>query len=326
MRLAVAGVFMIAFPSGLAADFHQDFRGKPFAARSFRVIGPEASTRIKSEDEGLRITLPAEQKSPEHVGLATTFLIKGDFEITVRYEILHADPPTTGNGVGLEFYVLTDTPTTEALGFYRLQRVKEGNVYMFTRATTTDQGQRRNTHKYKPSTTKAGQLRLTRAGTEVTYWAAEGAEDAFRKLHRVQLGAEDVHTVMLTAFPGKAQCAVDLRLIEFSVRAGEVAGNTEEPGVSPSRGRWVWVVAGLCGVGLVLGGILVRWRRSRVRNPESGVRGQESGDGGALAEADAAVVAFPCSACGKNLKAQRELAGKKVKCPQCAAMMLVPAG
>jgi serine/threonine protein kinase len=40
--------------------------------------------------------------------------------------------------------------------------------------------------------------------------------------------------------------------------------------------------------------------------------------------APAAMVSFPCARCGKNLKAKAVLAGKKVKCPQCAQALLVP--
>jgi DNA-directed RNA polymerase subunit RPC12/RpoP len=319
MKLAVVALFLTAFPDDTAVDFHQDFRGQPYAAKSFRTLGPERSTRIKSEPEGLRITLPAEQKSPEHVGLATTFTIKGDFEITLRYEILHADPPVTGNGVGLEFYVITDTPTTEALGFYRLRRVKEGDVYMFTRATTTDEGKRRNTHKFKPSTVKAGQLRLTRAGTEAVYWAADGDEAEFRELHRTQLGAEDVKTVMLTAFPGKDQSAVDLRLIEFRVRAGDLFANTEVLPPS-SRGPLFWALAGVAGAVLILGGLWALWRRSRPR-PQAQALAPNTGEESRHVSPD---VSFPCGSCGKNLKAKPEFAGKNVKCPQCGETMLVP--
>jgi hypothetical protein len=35
-------------------------------------------------------------------------------------------------------------------------------------------------------------------------------------------------------------------------------------------------------------------------------------------------VCFPCSACGKNLKARTALVGKKVKCPKCSKSTLVP--
>ena len=55
-----------------------------------------AAESIKSEPEGLRITLAANRRTAEPVGLATTFPIKGNFEITVRYSLLTADQPQAG--------------------------------------------------------------------------------------------------------------------------------------------------------------------------------------------------------------------------------------
>jgi DNA-directed RNA polymerase subunit RPC12/RpoP len=37
-----------------------------------------------------------------------------------------------------------------------------------------------------------------------------------------------------------------------------------------------------------------------------------------------AVIQFPCLQCGKKLKVQEELAGKKVKCPGCGNNLAVP--
>jgi hypothetical protein len=41
--------------------------------------------------------------------VATQFPIQGDVEITVSYEIIQADRPLAGWGVGLEVYLMTDT-------------------------------------------------------------------------------------------------------------------------------------------------------------------------------------------------------------------------
>jgi DNA-directed RNA polymerase subunit RPC12/RpoP len=41
-------------------------------------------------------------------------------------------------------------------------------------------------------------------------------------------------------------------------------------------------------------------------------------------EAVAPSVSFACAGCGKTVKARAELAGKKVKCPQCGQVIPVP--
>ncbi len=44
----------------------------------------------------------------------------------------------------------------------------------------------------------------------------------------------------------------------------------------------------------------------------------------AAADPARAFVSFPCSECGKGLKAKVELAGKKVKCSGCGKAVRVP--
>ena len=71
---------------------------------------------------------------------------------------------TTGYGVGFEVYIAADTPAQDALGFLRLTRVAEGDVYMCSRMTTTD-GKRQYRQQFIQTASKAGRLRLTRQGT-----------------------------------------------------------------------------------------------------------------------------------------------------------------
>src|SRR5687767_6302612 len=102
-----------------AGEIFQDFRGKDVDEQLFRLQGPQAASRITTEPQGLRITLPPDLKAATTVGFGTRTPTKGDFEITVGYEILQSERPTMGSGVGLEIYLKTDTPTEEAIAFYR---------------------------------------------------------------------------------------------------------------------------------------------------------------------------------------------------------------
>jgi hypothetical protein len=74
-------------------DFSYDFRDKDSLDANFKLIGRDAGSRIKHEPEGLRISLPGEQRTPDPLGVAPKFPIQGDFEITVGYEIMHAVSP-----------------------------------------------------------------------------------------------------------------------------------------------------------------------------------------------------------------------------------------
>jgi hypothetical protein len=63
-------------------------------------------------------------------------------------------------------------------------------------------------------------------------------------------------------------------------------------------------------------------RYCRVRKQPAGVAEK---DEQALPAAVSASVSIACSACGRKLKVRAELAGKKVKCPQCREALVVPA-
>src|SRR4051794_24251330 len=61
---------------------------------SFVPIGPDTEQCVKFEPEGLRITLPrGHPKMRPNTGVAFPFAVKGDFEITVGFAILHEPEP-----------------------------------------------------------------------------------------------------------------------------------------------------------------------------------------------------------------------------------------
>src|SRR5579864_8103167 len=85
-------------PGQLNTEIDEDLRsGQPLPA-VFRVIGHDGGKYTKQEKGGFRITLPADRKHTDRVGLEIARPIKGDFEITTSYEIIHADAPVTGYG------------------------------------------------------------------------------------------------------------------------------------------------------------------------------------------------------------------------------------
>jgi serine/threonine protein kinase len=301
-------------PASLGSTFYRDFRNRRSPDVSFRLIGPNVEHAIQPEDAGLRITLLANRGNTERAGLELKAPIKGNFEITVGYEILEAEQPKTGYGVGIELFVLTGGFLGEGLGVYRVVRVQQGEVYMLSR-NTTENGERKYRQKYIPTAARSGQLRITRKGTEATLWAAEGNTGDFQELGRYDLGPEDVQGVWLTAFTGHAPYRVDLRLVDLKIRSDipiselppdTPASSDEAP---KARGREWLTAALLFGLGVTLALLLVAWFWAR--------RGRNG-------EAVAPGISFPCPECRKKLRARAELAGKEVKCPQCGQRVAVP--
>jgi WD40 repeat protein/DNA-directed RNA polymerase subunit RPC12/RpoP len=87
-------------------------------------------------------------------------------------------------------------------------------------------------------------------------------------------------------------------------------------GIATKQNETGWLAAGLVGLGLVFllsFGSSVRlslWHFRTASKPPS--------------VEPASTRSFSCSECGKKLKVQADLAGKKVKCPQCGKAIIVP--
>ncbi len=143
--------------------------------------------------------------------------------------------PSKGNGVGLNM-ILAREGAGESVSFERNKRVQGDDVLLSTHQTTNPEGKAQWKTKQKPSTMTSGQLRMLRIGDEVTYWAAEGNSNSFRKVDIDQYCAAAINTIFLAAYPGFAQNAVDVRIKDLRVRQTAVAAadqRAEYPG-------WYW--------------------------------------------------------------------------------------
>ena len=212
-----------AQPSG---DFYHDFRGaKPLPA-VFKVQNYENQANLTAEKEGLRITLPAERQRTDRVGLKLPMNLAGDFEVTVGFEILHVAQPIKGNnGVELNM-ILAREGAGESVSFERNKRPNGDDVLLSAHQTTSPEGKAQWKTKQQPSTMTSGQLRMIRTGGEVTYWAAEGNSNNFRKVDISQYSTVAINTIFLAAYPGFSQNAVDVRLKELRVRQTAIAQPT----------------------------------------------------------------------------------------------------
>ena len=242
---------------GPVTDFYQDFRGSTPPGPGFQFIGFDPDITCKPEDGGLRITVPGSQKRREHAGLELTRLIRGNFEIRAGYEILAADQPEAGYGVGFELYVHTQSPERDRLGFFRVNRVKQGESYMVSRGST-ENGKNQYQNNCYATTARSGQLKVTRRGTEATAWAAEGFGGPFEEVQRTELGAQDVTRLVLAAYAGLSGHRVDLRIVDVKIRAGladsdEAVAAGETPG---GAGSWLALLGFL---GLILSAVAVRY-------------------------------------------------------------------
>jgi hypothetical protein len=269
----VLGITLL-FASGAVgqtgAEFYHDFRTNEFPHKHFTVIEVDPASTMKREAEGLRITLSGEQK--EIAGVVTKFNISGDFDITAGYEIIQAERPKTGYGVGFEIYITT--ATKHDITFYRRVRPTGKDVYSIFFRTSGPQGKRVPFSgpglDDLPAAGKIGQLRIARTGPEAVLYAAEGPGNPFRELYRVPFGTDAITMLRLAANRGGTPNPLDIRIQDLRVR-----GDFDVPGSERARGSAFWLVAICFAVGIVAAGLLVWWQRRRNRtvdshSPESG--------------------------------------------------------
>jgi len=332
LSLLICAAFGRAQGEPNADDVSYDFRGGQPLPAALKLVGDGAKNFVKVEAEGVRITLPATRKSTNEVGLLLTAPVRGNFEITTGYEILQADHPKSGHGVGFHLYV--ETSKNDGLGFLRLERIDRGNVYVRSHITASREGEKQYHMQFFETTAKAGQLRLTRDKDEVTLWAAEGA-GKFLELESVLLGGEDLKSVRVSAYIGHAPHALDVRIKDLRVRGGgnlaaanpsplakappqtAPGGGEAAPPLAPRSRLW-WAIAILVAatiVGLLI--FAVRAGLNRRNRPAAAATRP------AAPPEVASSISFPCAECGKKLKAKADLAGKRIKCPGCGKSVAV---
>ena len=317
-------------------EVYQDFRNKRPLLESLRLAGPDIASATKAEDEGLRITLPAERDHHWPVEVVLNFPATGDFEMTGTYELLAGERPAKGYGVGVSLMLADNEKRKKFAKVSRLMRAKEGSVHL-TEYWTPYQVKSTKTEA------KAGQLRLVRVGPSLRYLVSDGPGQAFREIwYQKNFGAEDLHYVRFgVTDSGEPGNPVDARLIDLRIRMGEIVPDKAlEPATLPApaplaepapvpteptskSGTKTWLAILLflgLGVTLAFAIGLSAWLLLRNRYPSTASPANEP----AKSETTSATVAFACSGCGKNLKANKAMAGKKVKCSQCGNAVLVP--
>lgn len=246
-------------------ELYFDFRGQPLPGE-LTLVGNDAGQLVRSEPEGLRITSPAGGlRGP--VGVGTRFRIQGDFEVTATVEILRADIPKQGFGVGATLYLQRVDPPTEGTNIGRLMRPK-GDKIMWDRRYDPPGEKPKFAGNSQPCSDKLVRLRLQRSGGQLAYlWAVGATGGDFSTLHQSEFGTDEVQQVMLRART-EGPYQIDIRLIDLRVRSGSVQVNAIPPvDVVPQSAthgsrRWL-LVALLLALLLTTGFVLVFWFRKR---------------------------------------------------------------
>lgn len=234
-----------------AEEWSHDFRRGLAGSPALQPIGPNYPQVARPDDKGLRINLQANRPKRGPVGVATRFRVRGNFEITASYEILNADVGTKGYGAGARLWVKLDAPTTDVISLGRVDRVKDGRIFVAYRVSKDASGKDVPQTQTAPSQARHGKLRLARTGTTLAFLVADGDATDFREIHRLEVGSHDLEQVQFTATTGDQPTAVDLRLRDLTLRADKLPSAPSTAGST----AWLWWAACAAGAVILLGGL-----------------------------------------------------------------------
>lgn len=250
----------------MAAHYSQVFRGRNFDPKLFRPTGSNAHQAISTTPLGLRIALKADHDNGLPVGLIGRPSVRGDFEITMAFNVIRSDKPTKGKGVGVSIWIGTASTTREAASVAWYLQLNGREVFSGMRAFTPPDGKREYQRASIKAETRVAKLRLTRSGSSLICLVAPEGSNKFKEIFRTDFGTEDVETVRFAVENGGSPTVVDALIDSISVESQDLPSQPAPPAASKS---WWWGILGFLAVTLLLGVYRV-WRSKRSARPVGG--------------------------------------------------------
>ena len=208
----------------LAQELNESFKDLPAENPRWGLISLKAKGFIRHEMEGLRITLPGVAETNQNVGLGTKLAVKGDFEVTLGYEILREPGPEIdrmSTVFALEIYLAG--LQREFASFTRQTSTGVGPRFrVLTRVSDAEQRQRLHGAKTVAAKEKTGRLRMVRTGVELAFLVAEGDAKDFVQLAKLPFGGADLIDIRFAASNTGMKADFDMRVTEMKVRGDAI--------------------------------------------------------------------------------------------------------
>ena len=170
--------------------------------------------------------------------------IQGDFEITATLEILHADQPKDGFGVGASLFINKVDPAAEGATLGRLVRPKGKQVVFWDQGFGKKKDELQFDIEYRPYSENQMRLRLNRAGTQLSYLLGKGLQgENFDELPTKEFGGNDIEKVIVRVTTGKQPVLVDVRLIELRIRSSAAPATPIPAAKATVQGSRDWTSA-----------------------------------------------------------------------------------
>ena len=183
----------------------------------------------------------------------------GDFEVTASFEILKAEKPLEGGGVGPELYLRTIDGWSTFVAMTRMLRVDDDEPELTAVWGERIDGQPRYHLKHEKTDLKACRFRIARAGPTVRYLVAPKDSDSFREVSRNEFGTKDLDMVRIMG-QVHGSSALDVLWKDLTIRAEALPGlaGVKSTGEGRSTSSWI-IVSGLAGAGAAALGAWLWW-------------------------------------------------------------------
>jgi hypothetical protein len=205
----------------LKAEWRFDFRDGNFDRDQLVPVGNLSLYSwqlLKPEPRGLRIIIPFHQgKEKPTLGVAPTFTIHGDFEITAGYELVAADTPKAPIPVGGQIYILAQK-TLNGASILRGVMDKGQHVYFLYWAVRDEEGRNPVSQPF-PAEVRRGKLRFCRTGDLLRFLVAEEDAPEFRELAQTKFGTEPIGLFRVESITNGQPCSAETLWDSIEVRA-----------------------------------------------------------------------------------------------------------
>jgi hypothetical protein len=200
-----------------AQEYFHSFKGNAERPAGWALHGTEAEECVRFQADGLRLT-------PRSWGVGTRcgFGVKGDFEITLAFEILkeptaqEAGAPATR----LSIVIWKATPRENAATINLSVGGKDGLNFVSWQSVWNEE-MRRTVPQINsfPTQARSGKLRLVRFGPHLYFGFTEGLDGDFKYRAQYDFGPEDLREVRIVAVPEDETVSFDARVLEVRIRA-----------------------------------------------------------------------------------------------------------
>ncbi len=238
-------------------EVYFDFRGKPLPDElTLTPLGSDPF--VKSEPEGLRITLPKDRKNLEQIVVGTRTGIQGDFEITATMEILNAERAKDTFGVGVSLYINKVNPTAEGATLGRITKPTGEQEVFWDQSFGKTAEERQYDLGHRPYTENQIRLRMKRTGTQLAYFVGKGFNgDHFDELPAKEFGGIDIKQVIVRVTTGGQRANLDVRLIDLRIRSGAAPETPIPETKTAGESSNTWLLAALCVMVLILSLVVI---------------------------------------------------------------------